>query len=54
MRFVQFEVNGQQAVGVELQEGGDIVDVSQADPAVPSSMRDFLQKGQPCLNAARK
>ncbi|KAK7473982.1 hypothetical protein BaRGS_00032320 [Batillaria attramentaria] len=53
MRFVQFDWNGRKAVGVEMKEGGDIVDVTEVDPTVPRNMRDFIQGGAPNLTAAR-
>lgn len=54
MRFVQFEWSGRKGVGVEIQEGGDIVDVTEADPTVPHTLRDFITGGQPNLLAAKK
>lgn len=42
MRLVQFEKEGRLSVGVELKEGGDVVDVCSVDSSIPSNMKDFL------------
>ena len=36
----------------EEKEGGDVVDLSEAEPALPRSMRAFLESGE--LLAARR
>lgn len=54
MRFVQFEWSGRKGVGVEVEDGGDVVDVTEADPSVPHNMRDFIDGGHRNLLAAQK
>ncbi|XP_025094981.1 fumarylacetoacetate hydrolase domain-containing protein 2-like [Pomacea canaliculata] len=53
MRFVQFEWSGRKGVGVEVEDGGDVVDVTEADPSVPHNMRDFIDGGHRNLLAAQ-
>ncbi|XP_071090334.1 oxaloacetate tautomerase fahd2, mitochondrial-like [Haliotis cracherodii] len=53
MRFVQFEVNGAQKVGVELSDGGDIVDLNGADKEIPDNLRSFIAGGQAQLLRAK-
>ena len=38
----------------EEKEGGDVVDLSEAEPALPRSMRAFLESGERGLAAARR
>ncbi|XP_005089066.1 fumarylacetoacetate hydrolase domain-containing protein 2 [Aplysia californica] len=54
MRFVQFDFNGRNGLGVELSEGGDIVDLSSNDSSIPSNMRDFIGGGQTLIQKAAK
>lgn len=54
MRFVQFEVNGTQKVGVELSDGGDIVDLNAADKEIPDNLRSFIAGGQAQLLRAKR
>ncbi|KAK6178159.1 hypothetical protein SNE40_012972 [Patella caerulea] len=53
MRFVQFLRDGRQHIGVELTDGGSIVDLNAADSTMPCDMRSFLTGGQPLLVAAK-
>lgn len=53
MRFVQFEEGGKRRLGVEKEANGDIVDLSKADPTLPTDMRGFLDGGQRMLLAAK-
>lgn len=43
MRLVQFEKEGRLSVGVELKDGGDVVDVCAVDSSIPNNMKNFLQ-----------
>ena len=54
MRFVQFESNGVPTLGVELKDGGDIVDVTKCDSTIPANMRDFIAAGDTAINKASK
>lgn len=53
MRFVQFERGGERRVGVEIRDGGDIVDLCAGDSSIPSDMRSFIEGGQKTLLAAK-
>ncbi|XP_052706586.1 fumarylacetoacetate hydrolase domain-containing protein 2-like [Crassostrea angulata] len=53
MRFVQFERGGDRRVGVEIRDGGDIVDLCAGDSSIPSDMRSFIEGGQKTLLAAK-
>lgn len=53
MRFVQFERGGDRRVGVEIRDGGDIVDLCAGDSSIPSDMRTFIEGGQKTLLAAK-
>lgn len=53
MRFVQFERGGERRVGVEVRDGGDIVDLCAGDSSIPSDMRSFIEGGQKTLLAAK-
>ncbi|XP_056004353.1 fumarylacetoacetate hydrolase domain-containing protein 2-like isoform X2 [Ostrea edulis] len=53
MRFVQFERGGVRQVGVEVCDGGDIVDLCAGDSKIPSDMRSFIEGGQKSLLAAK-
>lgn len=53
MRFVQFERSGDRRVGVEIRDGGDIVDLCAGDSSIPSDMRSFIEGGQKTLLAAK-
>merc|ERR1711879_127318 len=46
MRLVQFEGGDRNGLGVELSDGGKIVDVSACDSSVPTNMRTFIEGGQ--------
>lgn len=54
MRFVQFESGGRRSLGVEVSDGGDIIDVPKFDSSVPSNMREFIAGGQGNLDKASK
>ncbi|POI31572.1 hypothetical protein CIB84_004675 [Bambusicola thoracicus] len=41
-------------LGLEVEEGGDVVDLNEAEPALPRSMRAFLESGERGLAAARR
>ncbi|XP_069140412.1 oxaloacetate tautomerase fahd2, mitochondrial-like [Argopecten irradians] len=53
MRLLQFLRDGKSFVGVETAPGGDIVDLSQVKPALPSDMRSFIEGGQASIQAAQ-
>ncbi|XP_022110460.1 fumarylacetoacetate hydrolase domain-containing protein 2-like [Acanthaster planci] len=54
MRLVQFQYAGRAGVGVELGQGGDIVDLCAGDPNIPSNMKNFVKEGQIMLDAAKQ
>ncbi|KAH9500853.1 Fumarylacetoacetate hydrolase domain-containing protein 2 [Bulinus truncatus] len=54
MRFVQFEVDGRRGLGVELADGGDIVDLNTNDAELPNNMKDFIAGGQKNLELAKR
>ncbi|XP_048585234.1 fumarylacetoacetate hydrolase domain-containing protein 2 [Nematostella vectensis] len=54
MRLVQFEEGGRLRVGVELSDGGDVVDISTVDNSIPTDMRSFLEEGGEALEKARR
>lgn len=54
MRFVQFEWKNRRSVGVELKDGGDIVDLTDSDPSVPHDLVNLIKGGQPMLVAAKR
>ena len=54
MRLVQFTDGKHSRVGVELGNGGDVVDLSAANPIIPTDMRKFLDGGQTMLQAAKQ
>ncbi|XP_076220249.1 oxaloacetate tautomerase FAHD2B, mitochondrial-like isoform X2 [Aptenodytes patagonicus] len=56
MRLVRFRGagGGEPRLGLEEAAGGSLVDLSAAEPALPRSMRAFLETGQSGLAAARR
>ena len=58
MRFVQFRektgAGAQVRVGVEVSNGGDVVDLSAGDQSIPSDMRRFLEGGDALVDAAKR
>ncbi|KAK4808299.1 hypothetical protein QYF61_020780 [Mycteria americana] len=56
MRLVRFRGAGgaEPRLGLEEAAGGSLVDLSAAEPALPRSMRAFLESGQSGLAAARR
>jgi len=54
MRLVQFEKEGKLSVGVELKDGGDVVDVCSVDSTIPNNMKDFLQDLDDSLAKAKR
>lgn len=42
MRFVQYENSGCRGLGIQLNDGGDVVSLSGADPTIPVDMVSFL------------
>lgn len=54
MRLVQFVESGRQRVGVETQDGGDVVDVSAGEPSIPSDMKSFLAGGEDMMSKAQR
>ncbi|XP_031567292.1 fumarylacetoacetate hydrolase domain-containing protein 2-like [Actinia tenebrosa] len=43
MRLVQFEFKERMSVGVELVDGGDLVDLHSVDSSIPTDMKNFLE-----------
>ena len=56
MRLLRFHGPGTAAprLGLEVEEGGDVVDRGEAEAALPRSMRAFLESGERGLAAARR
>ena len=54
MRLVQFVESGRQRVGVEIKDGGDVVDVSAGEPSIPSDMKSFLAGGEDMMSKAQR
>ncbi|XP_052661521.1 fumarylacetoacetate hydrolase domain-containing protein 2-like [Harpia harpyja] len=56
MRLVRFRGAGgaEPRLGLEEAAGGNVVDLSAAEPALPRSMRAFLESGQSGLAAAQR
>ncbi|XP_064328907.1 fumarylacetoacetate hydrolase domain-containing protein 2-like isoform X2 [Phalacrocorax carbo] len=56
MRLVRFRgaAGGEARLGLEEAAGGSVVDLSVAEPALPRSMRAFLESGQHGLAAAQR
>lgn len=54
MRLVQFVESGRQRVGVEIKDGGDVVDVTAGDPSIPSDMKSFLAGGEDMMSKANR
>ncbi|XP_033757150.1 LOW QUALITY PROTEIN: fumarylacetoacetate hydrolase domain-containing protein 2-like [Pecten maximus] len=53
MRLLQFMRGDKSSVGVETAPGGDIVDLSQVKPPLPTDMRSFIEGGQASIQAAK-
>ncbi|XP_045191031.2 fumarylacetoacetate hydrolase domain-containing protein 2-like [Mercenaria mercenaria] len=53
MRLVQFLQNGRQCLGLEVFEGGDIVNLNHADETIPHDMRTFIECGEDMWKRAR-
>ena len=43
LRLVQFESEGKQRVGVELEDEGRVVDITAIDSTIPADMKGFLE-----------
>ena len=57
LRLVQFEVPGgsqERRVGVEVKEGGGVVDMCAMEPDIPRDMRSFLQHWDTALPLAAR
>lgn len=54
MRLVQFLYNDKPCVGVELQENGNIVNLTAVDDAFPCNMRAFIEGKERLLQAAQR
>lgn len=53
MRFVQFTESGKSRVGVELQAGGDVFDLSGSDPSMPDTMLKLIEGGEDLVKKAQ-
>jgi len=51
MRLVTFEHGGTRRLGV--RSGESIIDLSKADPSLPTNLRDFLAAGDDAMNRAK-
>ncbi|XP_046594017.1 fumarylacetoacetate hydrolase domain-containing protein 2A isoform X1 [Neodiprion lecontei] len=56
MRFVQFvnKNGGPQHLGVQLQPGGDITDISAVDSRIPNNLKKFLEGGEDLLKNVKR
>ena len=54
VQFMQFEADDSTRVGVELADGGSVVDITAIDPAIPRDMKTFLEGGEDNLAAAHR
>ncbi|XP_033208566.1 fumarylacetoacetate hydrolase domain-containing protein 2-like isoform X2 [Belonocnema kinseyi] len=56
MRFVQFvsKNGGPQHLGVQLEQGGDIIAVSKIDSRIPNSLKKFLEGGDSLLKKSKR
>ncbi|NP_001184157.1 fumarylacetoacetate hydrolase domain-containing protein 2A [Xenopus tropicalis] len=56
MRLVQFQNSGSQnpKIGLELQDGGNVIDLNAYDPSLPCRMREFLEIGESALQIAKR
>ena len=56
MRLLRFHGPGTAAprLGLEVEEGGEVVDLGEAEPALPRSVWAFLESGECGLAAARR
>ncbi|NP_001086239.1 fumarylacetoacetate hydrolase domain-containing protein 2 [Xenopus laevis] len=55
MRLVQFQSSDSPSprIGLELQDGGNIIDLNAYDPSLPCRMREFLEMGESALQTAK-
>lgn len=44
-RIVRYEHQGKVKIGVELGDGGDVVDIRAVDPSLPEEMWMFMRHG---------
>jgi hypothetical protein len=51
MQFIQ---NGMQHIGLELKQGGDLLNLNQADAKIPSDLRTFIEGGSDLWKAAAR
>ena len=54
IRLVQFQLSNEESsprVGVELGDGGSVVDVTNIDSSIPKDMRSFLESWDSSLSA---
>ena len=54
LRLVQFASGGEQKVGVEVENGGSVVDITAVDSCIPKDMRSFLEGWESNLSAAER
>lgn len=54
MRFVRFETKGKLCLGIELNENGNVVDLTSSDPSFGTSMQALIERGQESFLKARK
>nr|XP_060643419.1 fumarylacetoacetate hydrolase domain-containing protein 2 [Anolis sagrei ordinatus]XP_060643420.1 fumarylacetoacetate hydrolase domain-containing protein 2 [Anolis sagrei ordinatus] len=57
MRLVQFRTEGpasEPRIGLEVKDGGDVLDLNSLDPSLPKSMRGFLEAGETALQVAKR
>eukprot|EP00057_Strongylocentrotus_purpuratus_P001505 XP_001199448.2 PREDICTED: fumarylacetoacetate hydrolase domain-containing protein 2 [Strongylocentrotus purpuratus] len=53
MRFVQFEESGKSRVGVEVEAGGDFVDLCGSDQTIPDTTLKLIEGGADLLQKAQ-
>lgn len=56
MRFVQFTAKngGPQHIGAQIQQDGDVFDISGVDSSIPNSLVKFLATGSGILEKAKR
>ncbi|XP_041477135.1 fumarylacetoacetate hydrolase domain-containing protein 2-like [Lytechinus variegatus] len=54
MRFVQFEESGKCRVGVEVEAGGDFVDLCGSDQTIPDTTLKLIEGGPSLIQQAQK
>uniref|UniRef100_A0A8C5MBZ7 Fumarylacetoacetate hydrolase domain containing 2A n=1 Tax=Leptobrachium leishanense TaxID=445787 RepID=A0A8C5MBZ7_9ANUR len=54
MRLVQFQHLCTRKIGLELEAGGNVVDLNAFDSSLPCGMKEFLEAGETALQKAKR